>query len=209
MKKTELPNCPQWLLDADTENEDVCYDALGRVEWLSGNFRSGDFLGNFLSGDFRGNFLGGNFRGDFLSGNFRGNFLGGAFLGDDFWSGDFLGGNFLGGNFRGNFLGGNFLAGNFLAGNFLGGNFRGGNFLGKRISRKPITIYGLAWRVYITQVGAKIGCQEHSVAAWNAFSDSEIDAMAEGALDFWKQNKGLILSVLNYEASFPVAEVTK
>ena len=185
MKKTELPNCPQWLLDADTENEDVCYDALGRVEWLSGNFRSGDFLGNFLSGDFRGNFLGGNFRGDFLSGNFRGNFLGGAFLGDDFWSGDFLGGNFL------------------------GGNFRGGNFLGKRISRKPITIYGLAWRVYITQVGAKIGCQEHSVAAWNAFSDSEIDAMAEGALDFWKQNKGLILSVLNYEASFPVAEVTK
>jgi len=33
--------------------------------------------------------------------------------------------------------------------------------------------------------------------------------MAEGALDFWKQNKGLILSVLNYEASFPVAEVTK
>ena len=74
MKKTELPNCPQWLLDADTENEDVRYDAKGRVEWLSGDFRGGDFLG--------GDFWGGNFRGgNFLSGDFRGNFLGGDFLG--------------------------------------------------------------------------------------------------------------------------------
>ena len=65
MKKTELPNCPQWLLDADTENEDVRYDAKGRVEWLSGDFSGGDFRGDFLSGNFRGDFLGGDFRGNF------------------------------------------------------------------------------------------------------------------------------------------------
>ena len=169
MKKSELPNCPQWLLDADTKNEDVRYDALGRVEWLSGTF------------------LGGTFRG--------GSFLGGRFLGGDFWGGNFLGGTFRGGKVQG--------------GNFQGGNFLGGTFLDASISRRPITIYGLTWPVYITQAGAKIGCQAHSVAAWNTLSDSEINAMAPGALTFWRQNKELILSVLNHEASFPVAKVIK
>ena len=112
-------------------------------------------------------------------------------------SGEFLGGEFLGGNFWG---------GDFRGGDFLGGEFRG-NLWGASISRKPITIYGLTWPVYITQAGAKIGCQTHSVAAWNTFLDSEINAMAPGALAFWRQNKELILSVLNYEASFPVVEV--
>ena len=89
MKKSELPNCPQWLFDAATKNEDVRYDALGRVEWLSGTF------------------LGGTFRG--------GSFLGGRFLGGDFWGGNFLGGTFRGGKVQGgNFQGGNFLGGTFL-----------------------------------------------------------------------------------------------
>jgi len=147
--------------------------------------------GTFLGGDFLG--------GAFWGGTFRcGNFLGGQFLGGNFLGGDFLGGNFRGGYFRG---------GNLLGGDFLGGEFHGGTFLGASISRKPITIYGLTWPVYITQAGMKIGCHAHSVAAWNAFTDSKIDAMAPGALAFWHQNKGLILSVLNYEASFPVVEV--
>ena len=144
MKKSELPNCPQWLFDAATKNEDVRYDALGRVEWLSGTF---------------------------------------------------LGGTFRGGKVQG--------------GNFQGGNFLGGTFLDASISRRPITIYGLTWPVYITQAGMKIGCQAHSVAVWNTLSDSEINAMAPGALAFWRQNKELILSVLNYEAAFPVAKVIK
>jgi len=86
MKISELVECPQWLLDAETSNADVEIKN-GWVIWNSGDFRGGDFLG--------GNFLGGNFRGG------------------DFWGGDFRGGNFLGGNFRGgDFRGGNFLGGN-------------------------------------------------------------------------------------------------
>lgn len=56
MKKTELKNCPQWLLDAD--------------DFLGGNFLGGNFLsGNFLGGDF----LGGNFlSGDWIKGTVRG-----------------------------------------------------------------------------------------------------------------------------------------
>ena len=80
MRKTELKNCPQWLLDADTENEDVIFDDYGRIQWNSGNF----WGGNFRGGDFRG-----------------GEFWGGDFRGGNFWGGDFWGGNFWGGNFRG------------------------------------------------------------------------------------------------------------
>jgi len=36
MKKTELKNCPQWLLDADTLNEDVSFDKYGTLIWHSG-----------------------------------------------------------------------------------------------------------------------------------------------------------------------------
>ena len=65
MRKTELTNCTQWLLDADTANEDVVIDD-GIVIWRGGDFRGGDFRGgDFRGGDFLGgNFLGGNFWGE-------------------------------------------------------------------------------------------------------------------------------------------------
>ena len=158
MRKTELPNCPQWLLDARTEYEDVVVED-GILVWRAGNF------------------LGGNFRG-----------------------GDFLGGNFRGGNFRGgNFRGGDFLGGNFRGGNFRGGNFWGGDFLGEKITRKPISIYGLARPVLIVQTHLRIGCQTHPHAEWEKFSDDEISQMAEGALAFWKENKDFLLSICKHE----------
>ena len=50
MLKTELANCPQWLLDADTEDEDVYFNQFGILIWSSGDFLDGNFRG----GDFRG-----------------------------------------------------------------------------------------------------------------------------------------------------------
>lgn len=43
MKISELPNAPQWLLDATTENADVEYNPYGIVIWLNGDFRGGNF----------------------------------------------------------------------------------------------------------------------------------------------------------------------
>ena len=71
MKKTELKNCPQWLLDAETVNEDVDFDRYGILIWRGGYFLGGEFRG----GEFRG--------GEFLGGKFRGGeFRGGYFLGE-------------------------------------------------------------------------------------------------------------------------------
>ena len=49
MKISELVECPQWLLDAETSNADVEIKN-GWVIWNSGNFLGGNFWG----GDFRG-----------------------------------------------------------------------------------------------------------------------------------------------------------
>ena len=144
MKKTELANCPQWLLDADTENEDVDFDMYGILVWSSGNFRGGDFRG--------GNFLGGDFRG-------------GDFLGGDFW----------------------------------GGNFLGGNFRGDKITRKPISIYGLEWPIIITEIKMQIGCQVHANDAWANFTDKEISRMHAKAADFWNTNKTFLLAICKNE----------
>ncbi len=47
MKKTELPNCPQWLLDADTENEIVEWDDTDQnyIVWCDGLWRGGLWRG--------------------------------------------------------------------------------------------------------------------------------------------------------------------
>ena len=59
MRKTELKNCPQWLMDAATTNEDVDFNEYGVLIWRGGEFRGGEFRG--------GHFLGGKFRGEEIS----------------------------------------------------------------------------------------------------------------------------------------------
>jgi hypothetical protein len=140
MKKTELVNCPQWLLDADTKNEDVDFDSCGILIWRGGNF---------------------------------------------------IGGNFMGGDFRGGY---------FMGGDFIGGNFMGGDFIGERITRSPISIYGLKWHVIITPKKMKIGCQDHTHKTWKEFTEFQISTMAAGASEFLRINKDFVLSICDRES---------
>jgi hypothetical protein len=195
MKKTELVNCPQWLLDADTKNEDVDFDSCGILIWRGGNFIGGNFMG----GDFRGGYFMG---GDFMGGDFMGgDFMGGDFIGGNFMGGYFIGGNFIGGDFRGGyFMGGDFRGGYFMGGDFIGGNFMGGDFIGERITRSPISIYGLKWHVIITPKKMKIGCQDHTHKTWKEFTEFQISTMAAGASEFLRINKDFVLSICDRES---------
>ena len=49
MKKTELVNCPQWLLDASTEDEDVTIDG-SIVTWHDGTWNGGIWRGGVWHG---------------------------------------------------------------------------------------------------------------------------------------------------------------
>jgi hypothetical protein len=211
MRKTELKNCPQWLMNASTKNEDVDFNEYGVFVWRGGEFLGGEFLGGyFRGGEFRGGeFLGGEFRGgEFLGGEFRGGefrggeFLGGEFRGGYFRGGYFRGGYFLGGEFRGGyFLGGYFLGGEFRGGYFLGGEFRGGEFRGEQISKAPIFIFNIGkWSASVTRTKMAIGCQVHSHEKWVKFTDDEIRKMSCGEIEFWAKNKELLLLICANEA---------
>ena len=51
------------------------------------------------------------------------------------------------------------------------------------------------WTTYITKRHIRIGCQSHALEDWKRFSDEEINHMHSKALEFWKQNKELIIGL--------------
>ncbi len=51
------------------------------------------------------------------------------------------------------------------------------------------------WITYITKGHIRIGCHSRTLSEWRGFSDDEIASMDSRALDFWKQNKELIISL--------------
>jgi len=103
------------------------------------------------------------------------------------------GGYFLGGEFRGGeFRGGCFRGGYFLGGEFLGGCFLGGEFRGEKITKPPMILLGLTWKVLITMEQVQIGCEVHKAVDWWGFDDNQIDKMESRALAFWKKNKDFI-----------------
>ena len=56
------------------------------------------------------------------------------------------------------------------------------------------------WYVTITSKRMKIGCKTFSHAEWAGFSDSEISAMEQIALAFWKENKEELMSLCAHMA---------
>ena len=51
------------------------------------------------------------------------------------------------------------------------------------------------WTTYITPGYIRIGCQSHDLESWKNFNDDQIADMDSRALDFWKQNKELIVGL--------------
>ena len=84
-----------------------------------------------------------------------------------------------------------------LRGAYLGGaDLRGADLRGADLSGADLLIItGLIWPAYITKGFIRVGCQAHSLDMWRNFSDQEIAEMARGALDFWKQNKEMIIAL--------------
>ena len=84
--------------------------------------------------------------------------------------------------------------------NLSGANLYGAKIDGEEITITPITITGLYWWVLITDSYMRIGCQRHTHAEWQSFEADEIADMAEGASDFWAQNKKFLLAACSAHA---------
>ena len=110
-------------------------------------------------------------------------------------------------NLRGANLSGADLSGAYL----IGANLRGANLSGANLSYADLSYADLSganlngsdliiitwphWETYITPGHIRIGCQSHSLDEWKNFNDDQIEKMSSLALDFWKQNKELIIGL--------------
>jgi uncharacterized protein YjbI with pentapeptide repeats len=107
-----------------------------------------------------------------------------------------------------NLEGANLARANLEWANLEGANLEGANLARANLARANLegATYGIAtlknglfqflgkyWPVLIFDAHIKIGCQLHSTAEWEAFTDDEISKMASNALEFWKENKDLII----------------
>ena len=79
-----------------------------------------------------------------------------------------------------------------------GANLRGANLWGANLrdaKNAPLIIPTLRWLVCINGFGyMRIGCQNHKVEQWKAFTDQEISRMDSDALKFWNQYKVMLLA---------------
>ena len=120
MRKSELPECPTWLLEARTDNEDVAWydDRPGTwIIWRGGDWRGGVWRGGVWRG---GVWQGGVWQGGVWQGGVwrGGDWQGGVWRGGDWQGGDWRGGVWQGGDWRG---------GDWRGGDWRGGDWRGGS----------------------------------------------------------------------------------
>ena len=89
------------------------------------------------------------------------------------------------------------LAGANLAGaNLTGANLAGAKWRGIVISKPPLQLFGLKWRVTLLDAHMQIGCEFHSLSEWSAFDDARIVAMdGRDALRFWRDYKAVLFGL--------------
>ena len=78
-----------------------------------------------------------------------------------------------------------------------GANLREADLKCTKLPTDVTRINGMKWDVTIFQDWMTIGCQHHHIDDWNKFTDDEIAEMDGGALEFWKENKGKLITVAN------------
>ncbi|UYF70517.1 pentapeptide repeat-containing protein [Acinetobacter ursingii] len=104
------------------------------------------------------------------------------------------GANLWGANLRdANLRGANLWGANLWGANLRDANLWDANLWGAK--NAPLIIPTLQWLVCINGFGyMRIGCQNHKVEQWKAFTDQEISRMDSDALKFWNQYKVMLLA---------------
>jgi hypothetical protein len=125
--------------------------------------------------------------------------------GADLYGADLYGANLSGANLSGANLSRANLYGADLSGaNLSGADLYGADLSGANLSRATygiatlknglLQLLGKYWPVYIFDAHIKIGCQFHSTEEWGSFTDDQISTMARNAMEFWIENKEMIMT---------------
>ena len=76
-----------------------------------------------------------------------------------------------------------------------GADLRGASLSGETLTKAPLSLLNLQWKVLITAQYMRIGCQRHTHDEWKNFTDSKIKSMSGGALEFWRKWKAPLLAL--------------
>ena len=100
------------------------------------------------------------------------------------------------------YLSGADLIGAYLSGaNLSRADLSGANLIGANLSRANLSganikiFHGGKWIAFIDPELIRIGCKCFTSSEWDGFSDEIIDNMANGALEYWKENKEIIMTI--------------
>mgnify|MGYP002781252561 CR=1 FL=1 len=99
-----------------------------------------------------------------------------------------------------NLTGANLAGANLARANLAGANLARANLAGAKIYIQPIQISGLRWFITVYADRIKIGCEDHSLTEWDSYKRLEISKMAEGAWDWWKAHKPLLIPIAKKHA---------
>ncbi len=82
-----------------------------------------------------------------------------------------------------------------------GANLSGANLSGAKygdgvpIENKPIELASNKYHILVMDTHIKIGCRLYKYTEWENFTDDEISKMDNGALEWWNEWKGIVLSL--------------
>lgn len=65
------------------------------------------------------------------------------------------------------------------------------------------------WPVAYSAEAMQIGCQRHAITDWWGFSDGEIEAMATGALEWWRKWKPILRQIIEISPAVPTKQEDK
>jgi hypothetical protein len=83
---------------------------------------------------------------------------------------------------------------NLSVANLSGANLYGATYGIATLKNGLLQLLGKYWPVYIFDAHIKIGCQMHSTTDWDSFTDDQISTMASNAMEFWQENKEMIMT---------------
>ena len=86
---------------------------------------------------------------------------------------------------------------NLRGANLRGANLKGANLRGASGNLRHIKIIQVEkYDIVYTASTLQIGCQSHSIEKWQKFSDKTVAKMDNGALEWWKKWKPIIMQII-------------
>lgn len=80
--------------------------------------------------------------------------------------------------------------------NLRGANLRGADLIYANLRGADLIVLQMdLWTSYITTNHIRIGCQSHTLSEWENFTNKDISGMHSNALEYWKKNKEIIISL--------------